>query len=64
MFWGGFVEGLWNFGLEKPLSVMTMAAMFCRSLEDKNFESCAENGCLACGISEGRLKALSEPFLF
>jgi hypothetical protein len=31
--------------------------MFCRSLED-NVENSAEDGSLACEISEGRLKTL------
>jgi hypothetical protein len=31
-------------------------------LEDKNVESCAEDGGLACKISEGRLKTLSRLF--
>ena len=33
--------------------------MFCRSLED-NLENSAEDGDLACEISEGRLKSLMD----
>jgi hypothetical protein len=42
------VEGLWNFWLEDLFGVM-----FCRSLKDS-----AEDGGLACEISEGKLKTL------
>ena len=37
--------------------------MLCRSLED-NVENSAEDGGLACEISEGKLKTLSGPLLF
>jgi hypothetical protein len=46
------VVGLWKFGLEKPLIVKHSVRMFCRSLEDNNVESSADNGGLACDVSE------------
>jgi hypothetical protein len=42
------VEGLWNFWLEDLFGVM-----LCRSLEGS-----AEDGGLACEVSEGKLKTL------
>ena len=48
------MEGLWKFGLEDPFIVKS-CQMLCRSLED-NVENCAEDGGLACEISEGKLK--------
>jgi hypothetical protein len=50
------VEGLWNFGPEDPLALSKL----CRSLED-NVENIAEDGGLACEISEGILKTFSGP---
>lgn len=35
------MEGFWNLGLEKPLSV-ELSELFCRSLEGKNVESNAD----------------------
>ena len=37
--------------------------MLCRSLED-NFENSAEDGSLACEISEGKLKAFQDHCYF
>ena len=37
--------------------------MFCGSLEDRNVESSTEDGGLACEVSEGSLKTLSETFV-
>ena len=45
------MEGLWNFGLEQ------LCGMFCRSLEDSVVNS-ANDGELACEISERKLKTL------
>jgi hypothetical protein len=51
----------WTFGLEGPLIVET--SVFCRSLEDKNVGSSAEDRGLEfpSEIPEGRLKILSGP---
>lgn len=38
--------------------------MFCRSLEDKNVASIAEDGGLACEVSVGNLKTLWGCLLF
>ena len=50
------MEGLWKFGTEDPFTVKN-SEMLCRSLED-NVENSAEDGGLACEISEERLKTL------
>ena len=52
------MEGLWNFGQEKAIEYYEL----CGNLEDKNIKNCAEDGGLACEISEGSLKTLSGPF--
>lgn len=38
--------------------VLVLGGLFSRSLEDKNVEGRAENGVLACEVSEGSLKTL------
>ena len=55
------MEGLWNLGQEKPLSIETLM-VFCKSFKDKNIESSTDNGDLAYEISEGILNTLSGPF--
>ena len=47
------VEGLWDFGLEKPLS-----ELFCGNLEGDSVESKAENRGLACDIPEGSVSVI------
>ena len=46
------MEGLWNFGLEKPFKA------FCRSMGDKNVGGNADDKGLACEVSEGSVKTL------
>lgn len=43
--WGMIVEGLWNFGLEKPLSAQSLLS-YCGNLED-NAENSADDESLA-----------------
>ena len=50
------MEGLWNFGL-LGIWCYELCGMFCRSLED-NVENSAEDGGLACEISQGKFKTL------
>ena len=54
MFWGGLWKDFGTLG-QKIHSVLRALLKLCRSLED-NVESSAEDGGLACEISEGRLK--------
>lgn len=49
---GRSVEGLWNFSLEKSLSIKPRE-LFCGSLGDENVESSVDDGSLAYGVSEG-----------
>jgi hypothetical protein len=52
------VGKLRNFGLEgRTIGCSELCGMFCRSLED-NVENSANDGGMACEISEGRLKTL------
>ena len=41
------MEGLWNHGPEKPLSVKSSVGVFCRGLNNKNVESSVEEGGLS-----------------
>jgi hypothetical protein len=50
-------ERLWNFELEE------ISGLFFRGFDDKNVESSAGDGGLACVVSEGRLKTLSGIFV-
>ena len=46
LFWKT-VEGLWNFGLDKPLSAespVSRSVGACRNLEDRNAEGNADGG--------------------
>ena len=57
------MEGLWNFPQENPLLVWGFAELLCGSLGDKNVEGNAEDGGLACEVSEQSLKTLLGPFV-
>ena len=57
MFWGGLWKDFGTLGLKIHSLLRALCQMLCRSLED-NVENSAEDGGLACEISEGKLKTL------